>query len=102
MRKKFPENPIILVGCYNMDLSETQDAMSHWPTPMVVLPNEGLKPTHIRGRAIDHTSILGMPSRSDVPLAQVLDDYDSSDHFPVVANIPELVMPLQAAPRRRN
>ena len=78
-----------------MGISDLQVWMVGWPIPLQVLPNEGNRPTQRltnsrrRVRALDHVAYWGV-AEEGVPSAQVLEDWDISDHFPVMVDIPSL------------
>lgn len=99
IRGRHPDDVIVLVGDFNRSLAELQRITSGWPIPLSVLPNRGNVPTHSRGRAIDHIAYWGNPDVGTIPPAKVLEDWDISDHQPVVGRIPYLVdraVPAQA------
>lgn len=86
-----------------MDLEELQRETVTWPTPLYALANHGGQPTRRQGgRTIDHIAYRGLPATpGPIPVPLVLDDWDLSDHFPVLARFPKLVAnraPPTAAP----
>jgi hypothetical protein len=91
---------LILTGDWNMDLDEVQRETVSWPTPIQALANQGAQPTRRRSdRAIDHIAYRGTPATpGPIPAPRVLDDWDLSDHFPVLARFPSLVARRAPAP----
>ena len=101
LRQQFPEDPLILVGDWNMDLEDVQREVVNWPHPVHPLANHGLTPTRPRGgRVIDHIAYWGATDAAAlVPAPRVLEDWDLSDHYPVLARFPRLLAhPTHAAP----
>ena len=92
LREEFPQDPLILTGDWNMDLHEVQTETVTWPVPLHTLANYGNTPTRRNSdRTVDHISYLGVPQDTNVPAPRVLEDWDLSDHYPVVARIPRLL-----------
>ena len=91
LKTKYPNDAIVLVGDFNRLVHQLQTTLANWPVPLQVLPRHNDAPTHRRGRAIDHIAYWGLPETGqNVPPANVLSDWDLSDHYPVVAHIPYL------------
>ena len=88
LKHKFPDDPIILTGDFNMIIAPLQQLSARWPVPLQVLPNRGGSlASHKRGRTIDHIMYWGTPEAATVPPTTVLDTWDLSDHYPVVGLI---------------
>ena len=94
LRAKYPEDPLVLMGDWNSDLHDVQGEVSHWPTPVRVVPNRGHKATRAQGdRTIDHITYAGVPVTPNTVIeAEVLQDWDLSDHWPVTCRIPSMVV----------
>ena len=92
---EYPDDPIILLGDFNMNFTELQLQMATWPLPFRVLPiaeNASTRRTRVGGTptpAIDFISFYGEVTGL-VPPAQILDTWDISDHYPVVGRLPDL------------
>ena len=92
LKADYPEDPMILVGDFNMELQDVQREMTTWPYPCQALANYGQVPTRRRGRtAIDHIAFWGNPVMGRVQPPRVLEDWDLSDHYPVLARFPSLL-----------
>lgn len=93
LKQAYPEDPVIVLGDWNLDLEEVQRETASWPYPAHTLANLGLVPTRRRGdRTIDHISYWGAPALGGViPPPRVLTDWDLSDHYPVMVRFPGLV-----------
>lgn len=95
LHREFPNDPIVLMGDFNMTMTELQLQMGSWDLPFRVLPIRGGGPTRRSRRwgdptpAIDFITYCG-GTRAAVPPAKVLDHWDISDHFPVIADLPGL------------
>jgi hypothetical protein len=78
LHREFPNDPIVLMGDFNMSMTELQVQMGSWELPFRVLPNRGGAPTR-RSRtqgdptpAIDFVTFCG-GTVAAVPPATVLD-----------------------------
>jgi exonuclease III len=92
LKADFPDDPLILMGDFNMELQDVQREMTTWPYPCQALANYGRTPTRRRGRtAIDHIAYWGHPAMGQVLPPRVLQDWDLSDHYPVLARFPSLL-----------
>ena len=93
LKQAHPDDPVIVLGDWNLDLDEVQRETTMWPYPAHTLANLGLVPTRRRGgRTIDHISYWGTPAMGGaIPPPRVLTDWDLSDHYPVMARFPGLV-----------
>ena len=95
LHREFPEDPIVMMGDFNMKMTELQILMGPWRLPFRVLPIRGGASTRQSRRegqptpAIDFITYCG-DTVAAVPPARVLDTWDISDHFPVVADLPGL------------
>ena len=101
LRQEFPTDPVILGGDFNMPLETLQREVAGWPHPLAVLSNEGHVPTSRRGTsAIDHIAYWGAVADANarIPPPRVYQDWDISDHSPVVAQFPNLVQCAPLAP----
>ena len=84
-----------MMGDFNMTMTELQLQMGSWDLPFRVLPTRGGRPTRRSQRggdptpAIDFITFCG-ETQAAVPPAKVLDHWDISDHFPVIADLPGL------------
>ena len=94
---------MVLVGDFNMTMSDLQLQMGPWALPFRVLPTNGDVSTR-RTRAgspqtpaIDFITFCGETATATSP-SEVLDSWDISDHFPVIAALPGLTrIPSQGA-----
>ena len=95
LHREFPDDPIVMMGDFNMTMTELQTQMGSWDLPFRVLPIRGGAPTRRSRRwgdptpAIDFITFCG-GTVAAVPPARALDCWDISDHFPVIANLPGL------------
>ena len=95
LHREFPDDPIVMMGDFNMTMTDLQLQMGLWDLPFRVLPIRGGGPTRRSRRwgdptpAIDFITFCG-GTRAAVPPAKVLDHWDISDHFPVMADLPGL------------
>lgn len=95
LHREFPDDPIVMMGDFNMNMTELQLQMGLWDLPFRVLPTRGGGPTRRSRRwgdptpAIDFITFCG-GTQAAVPPAKVLDHWDISDHFPVMADLPGL------------
>ena len=92
---EFSNDPIVLMGDFNMTMTELQLQMGLWDLPFRVFTIRGGGPTR-RSRqwgdptpAIDIITYCG-ETRAAVLPAKVLDHWDILNHFPVIANLPGL------------
>ena len=78
LKQAYPEDPVIVLGDWNLDLEEVQRETASWPYPAHTLANLGLVPTRRRGdRTIDHISYWGAPALGGViPPPRVLTDWE--------------------------
>lgn len=93
LRAQYPNDPLILTGDWNADLDEVQREVATWTHPVHTLANYGHRPTRRRGnRVVDHISYWGSPADLDSapPTPRVLEEWDYSDHYPVMARFPRL------------
>ena len=97
VQDKYPGDPIVIGGDFNMLLPALEKRTSRWDTMFRFLPNLGGVPTRRANvsqnsspRSIDHIGYCGQ-SQEAVPVAIVKQTYDMSDHYPVVARIPSLL-----------
>ena len=94
---EYREEPIILTGDFNMELHELQLKMANWPCPLQALGNRGSVPTRrnrggVTARTIDHIAFRGtLGPGCHPPRPRVMQGWDLSDHFPVVARFPGMV-----------
>jgi RNase P protein component len=92
LKQEFPEDPMIVMGDWNMSLEEVQREVVRWPVPVHPLANHGLVSTRrLSDKAIDHIAYRGTTAGGAVPAPHVLDTWDLSDHYPVLGRIPNLV-----------
>jgi len=95
LHREFPGDPLVLMGDFNMHMTELQVQLAGCQQPFRVLPIQGGASTRrcCRGGeptpAIDFITFCG-GTEAAVPPARVLDSWDISDHFPVVAKLPGL------------
>jgi exonuclease III len=99
LQEEYLDDPIILMGDFNMDLHETQLQTANWPVPLQVLANYGNVPTRRAtssrlGRTVDHIAFRGM-ALGRVQAPRVLDTWDMSDHFPVMIRMTGLIQNTQ-------
>lgn len=89
MHREYPNDPIILTGDLNMDITHAQTWLATTHLPFEVIPTEGQQGTRRsrrsnRSRQIDFICYYGVGTTSP---ARVLTAWDISDHYPVLANI---------------
>ena len=94
LRRKFPDDPVILLGDWNVTPDKLRRLLVKWEvfSGSAIVPHSGglFGSTRRRSlRAIDHV-VIGSFSRGEVAegaKAEVLRDWDASDHYPVVTNV---------------
>ena len=95
LHREFPHDPIVMMGDFNMQTTQLQIQLASCQRPFRVLPIQGGVSTRRSRRgdeptpAIDFITFCGGTVEA-VPPARVLDSWDISDHFPVVAHLPGL------------
>ena len=95
LHREFPEDPIVMMGDFNMQMRDLQIQLALCPRPFRVLPIQGGAATRRPRKggeptpAIDFITFCG-GTAATVPPARVLDSWDISDHFPVVTKLPGL------------
>ena len=95
LHAEYTTDPIVLVGDFNMTLAPLQIETATWGLPFRVMPIRDDAPTCRRRRqgdaprAIDYITFYG-DAEGVVEPAWVLDNWDTSDHFPVLGEIPGL------------
>lgn len=98
LHREYGEDPIILVGDFNMKLAPLQLETATWELPMRVLPIEGDSATRwaqqdTASSAIDFILYFGTSMTEGIEPAKVFDSWDLSDHFPVIGKLPGLTCP---------
>ena len=103
---EFPDDPLVLLGDFNMTLDKLQQQAAAWPLPFRVIPNEGNVATRqdrggSTGRCIDHVLYAGVTTTTAAAEAstKVLRSWDISDHYPVIGYIPDLLAPARQSAR---
>jgi exonuclease III len=99
---EFPSTPLLLMGDFNLDIEQLQHLSNEWPGAYQIARNEGDLPTVRRtgGRSIDHICLLACDDTAEaLPLSRVLQDWDISDHYPVVNKLPSMQCRPTAAPQ---
>ena len=99
----YPEDPLVLLGDFNMTLDKLQLETTSWTLPFHVIPNTGGVATRQDrggsvGKCIDHILYSGVPLTT-VATARVLRTWDISDHYPVMGVIPDMKTPSSTRPR---
>ena len=100
---EYPDTPLILMGNFNLDLPQLQRLTTDWPGIYQVAKNEGDLSTVRRtgGRCVDHICMrTSAACSSALPRSKVLQDWDISDHNPVVNKIPAMKRTQQRVPAR--
>jgi hypothetical protein len=95
LHREFPDDPIVLMRDFNMPMMELQIQVGTWDLPFRVFPIRRGGPTRRTRRWGDPTSAIDFNTfcggtRAVVPPAKVLEHWDISDHFPVIAALPGL------------
>ena len=99
----YPDTPLVLMGDFNLDLPQLQRLTTDWPGIYQVAKNEGDLSTVRRtgGRCVDHICLrTSAACSSALPRSKVLQDWDISDHYPVVNKIPAMKRTPQRVPAR--
>jgi exonuclease III len=100
---EYPDTPLVLMGDFNMDILQLQQQTMYWPGMYQVARNHGDLPTVRRtgGRCVDHICLRTSEVLASVlPRSKVLQDWDLSDHYPVVNQIPAMKRTPQRVPSR--
>jgi exonuclease III len=98
IHRDHPECPVFVMGDFNMGFDDIQELVLTWPAGAKVMRNtrssQEERSTHKRGSTLDYIAVMGEDSDC---ICSVRHRYDLSDHYPVVAEIPNVVGP--AAPK---
>jgi hypothetical protein len=90
---EYPDTPLLLMGDFNLDVEQLQRLSRDWPGIFQISRNEGDLPTVRRtgGRTVDHVCFRACDQVAELmPLSRVLQDWDLSDHYPVVSRVPSM------------
>ena len=95
LHNEYETDPIVLVGGFNMQLAPLQIETATWGLPFRVMPIRDDAPTRrSRRRGEAATAIYYITFYGDaaevVEPAWALDNWDTSDHYPVFGEIPGL------------
>jgi exonuclease III len=97
----YPDTPLVLMGDFNLDLEQLQRLLRDWPGIFQISWNDGDLPTVSRqgGPTVDHICLRGCTTLNEaLPRSRVLQDWDISDHYPVVNSLPAMRQHPQQVP----
>ena len=97
LRGKYPQDPILVLGDWNLRRDQVARKVQRWPTQLGLLAARGSPQSFFRGQRGDIDHILITPQHAHlVGQSAVLRAWDLSDHWPVWTRIEAAEDPLRA------